>query len=413
MSYKLYTYPQNPRAFKILIAAKYAGLDIEVPPFKIGEDNKTKQFLEKFPMGQVPALETPEGGIWESNAILRYVARKSPKLYGSNAYENALVDTWLDWTSCTVTPALATWVYPIFGYMDNVPEATEKAKEDVKKLLTVLNTYLLTRTYLVGERITAADLGVAFALYSAYSVVFDANYRKPFNNVNRWFTTCINQPEWKAVIGEFKFCEKMAVAPVAEKKKEEPKKEEPKKEAKKAEKAEKDDAPEEDEFAEKKKKSKLDFLPPSKFNLEEWKRVYSNAKDTRKEAYPWLWQHIDAEGFSFFFAEYNYNDDLGKEPMFKVLNLVGGWMQRLDQLRKYGMGSIIVFGDDEHRQIGSCWLFRGQEIPDEMKEADDWSLYTWRKADLNNSADKALIEDYFAWEGEFGGRKFNQGKIFK
>lgn len=409
MSHKLYTYPQNTRAYKILIAAKYAGLDIEVPNFTMGVDNKTKQFLDKFPMGQVPALETPEGGIWESNAILRYVARKSQKLYGSNAYENALVDTWLDWTSCTITPALSTWLYPIFGYMDNIPEATEKAKEDVKKLLTVLNNYLLTRTYLVGERITAADLSVAFALYTGYKVVFEPAFRKPFGNVTRWFTTCINQPEWKAVAGDFQMCEKMAVAP--EKKKEEPKKEEPKKETKKE--AEKDDAPEEDEFAEKKKKSKLDFLPPTKFNLEEWKRVYSNAKDTRKDAYPWLWQNFDAEGFCFYFAEYNYNDDLAKEPMFKNLNFVGGWIQRLDQLRKYGMGSIIIFGDDNARQIGSCWMFRGQEVPDEMKEADDHLLYTWRKADLNNAADKALIEDYFAWDGDLGGRKVNQAKIFK
>jgi hypothetical protein len=46
-----------------------------------------------------------------------------------------------------------------------------------------------------------------FAMLRAY--IFHLN-RKPYQNVNRWFTTVVNQPEFKAVIGEFKLCEKMA-----------------------------------------------------------------------------------------------------------------------------------------------------------------------------------------------------------
>jgi elongation factor 1-gamma len=34
--------------------------------------------------------------------------------------------------------------------------------------------------------------------------------RKPYQNVNRWFTTVVNQPQFKAVVGDFKLCEKMA-----------------------------------------------------------------------------------------------------------------------------------------------------------------------------------------------------------
>lgn len=40
--------------------------------------------------------------------------------------------------------------------------------------------------------------------------VFDDNFREPYGNVNRWFTTCINQPIFKKVIGDVKLCEKMA-----------------------------------------------------------------------------------------------------------------------------------------------------------------------------------------------------------
>ena len=53
----LYTYPNNFRAYKILIAAQYSGEDVRVvsepPEFVLGETNKTAKFLEKFPLGKV------------------------------------------------------------------------------------------------------------------------------------------------------------------------------------------------------------------------------------------------------------------------------------------------------------------------------------------------------------------------
>ena len=49
----LYTYPDSFRAQKILIAAEYSGIDIKVPPFTVGKDNKTAEFLKKFPLGKV------------------------------------------------------------------------------------------------------------------------------------------------------------------------------------------------------------------------------------------------------------------------------------------------------------------------------------------------------------------------
>lgn len=50
----MYTFPDNFRAFKALIAAQYSGADVKISPgFKFGETNKSKSFLEKFPLGKV------------------------------------------------------------------------------------------------------------------------------------------------------------------------------------------------------------------------------------------------------------------------------------------------------------------------------------------------------------------------
>lgn len=77
-------------------------------------------------------------------------------------------------------------------------------------VLDVLNHHLLTRTFLVGERISLADICVACTLIPLYVNVLDPNFRKPFANVNRWFTTLINQKEFTAVIGELNLCSKVA-----------------------------------------------------------------------------------------------------------------------------------------------------------------------------------------------------------
>ncbi|GFS16958.1 elongation factor-1 gamma-like protein [Elysia marginata] len=94
----------------------------------------------------------------------------------------------------------------VFGAKD-----TERAKEQVKKVLNVLNQHLLTRTFVVGERVSLADISLACNLQSLYEMVLDGEFRKPYENVNRWFTTVVNQPQFKKVLGEVKLCSKMAV----------------------------------------------------------------------------------------------------------------------------------------------------------------------------------------------------------
>ena len=77
----LYTYPENWRAFKALIAAQYSGAQVRVlsapPHFHFGQTNRTPEFLRKFPAGKVPAFEGDDGVcVFESNAIAYYVSNE-------------------------------------------------------------------------------------------------------------------------------------------------------------------------------------------------------------------------------------------------------------------------------------------------------------------------------------------------
>jgi len=434
MSLKINTYPHNPRTWKSLIAAKYGGVEIDTPAFNFGVDNKTPEFLKKNPLGKVPVLDTPDGAIFESNAIARHVARIGKgKIYGNTPYETALIDSWIDFTAGEIDLPASAWLYPVLGYIPNNPDATQKAKGDIRKTLGILNDWLKTRTFLVNERVSLADIVVVQSLYRLYELVLDPGFRKSFANVNRWFLTCVNQPEFKSVMGEVKLCEKMQVAKETAAAPAEPKKEAKPKEAKEAKepkkpkeaakpKQEKQEKPKKDEEEENdddgierepKKKNPLDLLPPSPFVLDEWKRTYSN-NDTRTVAIPWFWQHYDPAGWSIWFCEYKYNQELQK--LFMTSNLVTGFLQRLDKLRKYGFGCVLIFGKEpDPLSVSGIFLVRGHEIPPELKvECDDYELYNWTRADPNDAATKKKIEDFLAWDGDFGGRgKPTDGKAFK
>jgi len=59
-----------------------------------------------MPHWKFPSLETPEGHLFESAAIARYLGRKNPssKFAGSNEHEAALIDQWIDFTNTNVQP---------------------------------------------------------------------------------------------------------------------------------------------------------------------------------------------------------------------------------------------------------------------------------------------------------------------
>lgn len=328
------------------------------------------------------------------------VARKGKVLLGSNIYEESLIDQWTDYSTSLLEPSIITWCGPIFGYYPFDAAATDLAKKTLTKNIDALNRHLLKHTYLVGESISLADIIVALTLAIPYKIVFDSKYRKTFPNVTRWFKTVIGQPNVAALVGPIELCTEMQVAkpaPVAETKPAETVEEAPKKE-------------------DKKKSNPLDSLPPTTFNLHKFKDVYSN-EDTRSKALPWLWENLDKEGWSFWFADYKYNEELTKT--FMSANLIGGFFQRLEFFNKYSFASVCIFGEDGNLKIAGAFLVRGTEFPWGLKPeeggCDDADVYSWRKADLENAADKALVEDFLAWDGEFGGKypKFNQGKVFK
>ena len=146
---------------------------------------------------------------------------------------------------------------------------------------------------------------------------------------------------------------------------------------------------------------------PVSFNLDEWKRTYSN--EDVAVSIPWFFEHFDKENFCCYFAK--YNGELNQPMKFMVSNLVGGMFQRLEKQSRIGFASVLIFGNEKPFEIEGVWVFKGTEIPKDVQECPDYELYDWKKLDLTE--DKTLITEFLAWEGQFNGRKNFDGKVFK
>ncbi|KNC50796.1 glutathione S-transferase domain-containing protein [Thecamonas trahens ATCC 50062] len=379
----LYTYPNNSRAFKALVAAQYGGVEVE-----------TDEFLALNPLGKVPTLKTPEGGIFESSAIAAYVARAgsaAEQLLGATVYESSLIDSWIQYAANEIDMPRAAWLYPLLGYLPYSKAGTKQAKGDIKKVLGVLNAHLESRTYLVGNAVSLADIIVACTLLDLYKMVLEPQFRAPFEHTNRWFTAVVTQPEFVAAAGETTLCEKMAQYDANKMKK-----------AKEASKA----------AAKGKQEDAFASLPPSSFDLAAFKREYSN-KDARADAIPYLWSNFDNDGYSFWFCEYKYNSDL--TLAFKASNIVGRFMQRLPNLHDHGFASMLITGSDGNLEISGVWLVRGKELPQHMLDNGDFNHYTFTPLDVSNDEHKTKIEDYLAWDGASFEAKGDvvEGKVYK
>jgi len=317
---------------------------------------------------------------------------------------------------------MAPILYPQFVAFD---EGRHKwAVEEMKRVFEALNRWLETRTYLVAERMTVADLALVGTLMPMYKAVLDPRFRGPFVNVNRYFET-ITQKEiflatWRLDPNAWCTVAQKALAPkkgatpgaaAAAAEKEEEKKEEKKPEPKKAAKKKDDDDEEEEEAPAPKPKNALDLLPKSNFALDEFKREFSNKP--LDEALDFLYKNFDAAGYTMWFSKYKYNDELTKTWLSG--NLINGMFQRMDAMRKYAFGVQSVFGEDDNNAISGFWIFRGtgNTLPESQLAVDDTSLYEWTQIDFANiESEKARIKAYLKGD-DIDGKPYADGKTFK
>ena len=188
---------------KILITAKFANITLNRIDYDIA-DSKTKELVGNG--SKLPALIlNPTTALTQANAILRFIARKNSAttLYGETPEQSAQVDQWIDYVLNEVETCAAVLTYPLLGVpgFNASTEATTQAKKDMFTALKKFDAHLLDHMYLVFDKISVADVAAATACINLYKLILTQKDRDSLKNVTRWFYTCVNQPQFKDIIG--------------------------------------------------------------------------------------------------------------------------------------------------------------------------------------------------------------------
>jgi len=396
MTFTLVGYKDEHRCNKIKVVSNMTGVALN---YRAASESDAAG----NPLGLLPYLETADGTIAGHNAAARCLASMGPQanLLGRGFQERAQVEQWVDWSGFELEPWRDVWVYPVIG-VSNFPReagAYKEAKADVTKKLQMLNTVLASRTFLVGDRITLADVAVCSALFDCFANVFDKKFRSSITHVHRYFNTVANQPAFKSVFGEPQFCDKEKMPAGGNKggaqkaNKKAAKKQAPAKkpEPKKVE----------------KKKMTLKDLPKSKVILDDVKRLFSN--NSFADASKKFLADFDANGYCLYVSNYNYNAENTVD--FMTSNLCTGFLQRLDPARKWGMGVLNISGTGPFDVTGA-WIFRGAGVPPPVEDSADAEYHTWTKVDVADKAGMAKWNEYFSSE-TIDGKPLEERKWFK
>jgi len=182
----------SPACRSVLLAAKHYGVELQLTEFNLNEKEhlKDKDFLAINPQHCVPTIKDGDFVLWESRAILQYLAnsyeKSGDKSYPKDPKARALVDKML-FTDMALYASMAAAVYPVITGETKVIDS--KKLEKVLENLTKLDSSLASSgDYVAGKNITIAD----FALVATISVVGQlpkvemANYK----NLSTWFQRC-------------------------------------------------------------------------------------------------------------------------------------------------------------------------------------------------------------------------------
>jgi glutathione S-transferase len=147
------------------------------------------EFMAMNPHGRVPVIDDNGTVVWESHAILRYLAARHGRgsFWSDDAATRSLSDRWMDWAQTSLQPDFLNGVFWGF-YRTPDPQKNWPAIETrIKKCarhFELLDRMLVDRVYMLGDRLTLADIPIGTSLYRYFNLDIE---RPSVPNVERWY----------------------------------------------------------------------------------------------------------------------------------------------------------------------------------------------------------------------------------
>ncbi|HWU97242.1 MAG TPA: glutathione S-transferase N-terminal domain-containing protein [Oxalicibacterium sp.] len=197
----LYTWT-TPNGRKPAIMLEELGVPYRVQPVDIGKDEQFEpDFLTISPNNKIPALvdDEAEGGpltLFESGAILTYLAEKHGRFLDATGPERYRALAWLYWQIGGTGPMFGQLGFFAMRAKEKLPLAIDHFTEEADRLLGVMDGHLAKNTYLAGEHYTIADMAnypwTLSATTYLQEVLADSMKDKPA--VRRWLESVGRRP---------------------------------------------------------------------------------------------------------------------------------------------------------------------------------------------------------------------------
>jgi glutathione S-transferase len=185
---KIYGDYGSGNCLKVKYTADYLRLPYTWVPIDIMKaETKSPEFLERFPMGRIPAVEFADGrSLAESNAIIRYLARDSV-LLPKDAFTQAKIDEYLFWEQYSHEPFIATTRYHIVYLKRTLDQRETWRVERGEAALDLMDRQLAERSWLVANAMTIADIALLAYTRLAHEGGFNLT---PRAHVRAWIGRC-------------------------------------------------------------------------------------------------------------------------------------------------------------------------------------------------------------------------------
>ncbi len=196
MTIEFYTW-STPNGRKISIALEEFELAYNVHPINIGQDEQfAPEFVAISPSGMIPAIVDPEGpdgqpiDVFETGAILLYLARKTGRFLPEEPRARSLVEQWLMWQMGNFGPMLGQLHHFHRFNPEKAPYATERFRAKAQRLYGVLDQRLSEAEYVAGDY-SIADMAILpWAARHPWQGIALADYP----NVKRWYDALAERP---------------------------------------------------------------------------------------------------------------------------------------------------------------------------------------------------------------------------
>ncbi|KGM34449.1 glutathione S-transferase family protein [Inquilinus limosus] len=153
-------------------------------------------FRAMNPHGRVPVIDEDGTVVWESHAILRYLAARDGRLWPADPAERSLADRWMDWSLAT----LQRDFMDLFWGHWRTPEAERNAELIARKQAAcaahfkLLDAHLAGRPYLAGDAFGLGDIPAGTVLYRYFGMGLET---PPVPHVRAWYARLMERPAYR------------------------------------------------------------------------------------------------------------------------------------------------------------------------------------------------------------------------